>query len=355
MASFIAAVVLASGVIPTAFAQTPAASSITPLASQHFDFNNLPYQADPNDDNDRGRQYGYNICNSTTEGQKSNCQTAIINSLDDFCLWGPPDPDSSIGNVEGETVAWCTKPGHGTRIIPAGTLTGVQFMKTPAYVQVTGTIKQQNINIASGDDGGELDPHGADQRGNPLGGLLFSNSYNGNYVQAVEWHSFMGGQKFCLKACDPSNADAANFCQHIFDRIGCEYNAPAKYEEGTFESCQGDNQDFPGVYTSGGQVVTYQQPAESLGPISTLPYTPRIPASSNCVATPSSVLYAGAPAATNTQSVTRTTGGTTSHRATTTAHATSTGSSTGAASPRAKVVTSLSGLVAFALVAAVAL
>lgn len=63
----------------------------------------------------------------------------------------------------------------------------------------------------------------------------------------------MGGGKFCLKACDPSNKDAANFCQHIFDRIGCEYNAPASYTEGVFESCDGENQDFPGVYTSNGQ------------------------------------------------------------------------------------------------------
>ena len=55
---------------------------------------------------------------------------------EDFCLWGPPEPNSLIGNTEGEAVAWCTKPGRGTRLIPAGALTGVQFMRTPAYVQV---------------------------------------------------------------------------------------------------------------------------------------------------------------------------------------------------------------------------
>lgn len=80
----------------------------------------------------------------------------------DFCLWAPIDPNSSVGVVEGEMVAWCTKPGRGTRVIPAGTLQGVQFMKTPDYVQVVGFIYQTKINLAAGDDGGEMDPHGAD-------------------------------------------------------------------------------------------------------------------------------------------------------------------------------------------------
>ena len=59
-------------------------------------------------------------------------------------------------------IAWCTKPGRGTRLIPAGALQGVQFMKTPAYVQVVGFIDQAQINMNSSDFGGEMDPHGAD-------------------------------------------------------------------------------------------------------------------------------------------------------------------------------------------------
>jgi hypothetical protein len=59
---------------------------------------------------------------------------------------------------------------------------------------VTGHINQALINIAANDTGGEMDPHGADQRGNPMGGLLFSNAYNAsngnpnNYIQVIEWH-----------------------------------------------------------------------------------------------------------------------------------------------------------------------
>lgn len=84
---------------------------------------------------------------------------------------------------------------------------------------------------------------------------------------------------FCIKVCDPAGAHAADFCQHIYgmtmisfplecmtdtrselDRIGCQYNAPAAYQDGVFEKCKGDDQDFPGVYTgSDGKGRHYDQ------------------------------------------------------------------------------------------------
>lgn len=79
---------------------TATSSAFTPLASKSFSWNNLvgffltpsvctqgsnlcqqPYQADP-DNGVRGTQRGYNRCNSTTENQKSLCQTAVFNSID---------------------------------------------------------------------------------------------------------------------------------------------------------------------------------------------------------------------------------------------------------------------------------
>jgi len=356
MASVFAAVALASGLLPIALAQTP-------LSDKRFDYNALPYQADT-DTGERGTQYGYNICNSTTEGPESLCQTALINSLDDFCLWGPPEPDSLIGNTEGEAVAWCTKPGYGTRLIPEGALTGVQFIRTSDYVQVTGRIQQDLINIAADDSGGEMDPHGADQRGNPLGGLLFSNAYNGQFQQVIEWHNFMGGGAFCLKACDPAGPNARRYCEHIYDRIGCLYNAPAAYEDGAFLSCDGENQDFPGIYTdAAGAVQTYTQPAESLGEISTMPYDPRIPATSNCQTFESSALYTGGPANTRTSTSSSAsstgTGTSTRTRSSSASGSSSTGSAdssdTGAASPRAQIFGSVAAFFGVAAFAAVAL
>ncbi len=150
----------------------------------------------------------------------------------------------------------------------------------------------------------------------------------------------MGGGVFCLKACDPAGPNAAKYCEHVYDRIGCKYNAPAAYQDGVFESCLGANQDFPGIYTgSNGQVSTYQQPAESLGAITTVPYEPKIPASSQCTTYTSAQLYANAPAATISASATKS-GGTTTGSNTRSAARTTTGtgasaSSTSGAAPRA--------------------
>jgi hypothetical protein len=76
----------------------------------------------------------------------------FINSGDDFCVYGPPEPFSSIPAAQGKVVAWCTKvgsvrrqgterkAGHNARLIPEGTLQGVTFVKTPNYVQVSGVL-----------------------------------------------------------------------------------------------------------------------------------------------------------------------------------------------------------------------
>lgn len=60
-------------------------------------------------------------------------------------------------------MAWCSKAGHGTRVMPDGTLTGVQLTRTPDYIQVVGFMNQTKIDMVHGDAGGEMDPHGADQ------------------------------------------------------------------------------------------------------------------------------------------------------------------------------------------------
>jgi hypothetical protein len=125
-------------------AKRQAASSPLPLTQYQYPYSALPYQVYPFPVG-RGPQAGYNICNSTTEGPTSECQTLIVNSLvhfllllyhlrltlnvvsqADFCLWGSPTADGLIGNIEAAVVAYCSQSGHGTRIMPAGTLTGVQ-------------------------------------------------------------------------------------------------------------------------------------------------------------------------------------------------------------------------------------
>ena len=77
-------------------------------------------------------------------------------------LTGSSAQPGTIGDTEREEVAWCTKSGRGTRLIPNGSLQGVHFVKTPDYVQVTGVGNFTSINIPKGDEGGELDNRGAD-------------------------------------------------------------------------------------------------------------------------------------------------------------------------------------------------
>lgn len=98
-----------------------------------------------------------------------------------------------------------------------------------------------------------------------MGGVVFSNAWTGAYEQVIEWHklscistiivphpltsllSFNGGNAFCLKACDPSGPRQAAMCQHIYDTLGCGFNAPSNARDGVFESCAGDSQDPPGT------------------------------------------------------------------------------------------------------------
>lgn len=80
-------------------------------------------------------------------------------SPSEFRLWAPPEPDSDIADNEGETVAWSTKPDRGTRVIPAGALINVQFLKSPDYVQVVGLVDQSELNMQKDNFEAEMDPH----------------------------------------------------------------------------------------------------------------------------------------------------------------------------------------------------
>ncbi|GAA5825764.1 hypothetical protein JCM11251_000362 [Rhodosporidiobolus azoricus] len=235
-----------------------AEESALPLTEYKYSFSEIPYQVNPFNSG-RGPQSGFNICNDTTAA----------------------------------VVAYCTNDKHGSRVIPAGAITGLQVMHTSQYLQFTGHINMTAIGLTADDTGGELDPHGADFAGNPLGGLVYSNNLpsgdNSTLAQVVEWNNFIGSGTFCFKLCDPSATD--NYCQNKFDLLGCSYNMPAAYEDDVFLECNGDLQDVVGTYTgSDGKTSTWSQP-ESLAGTETLPWTPRIPASSNCVTYSSTDLF----------------------------------------------------------------
>ncbi|KAI0763147.1 hypothetical protein BC629DRAFT_1682386 [Irpex lacteus] len=205
-------------------------------------------------------QFGTNQC-GTGNSQNSTCQNAYINSIDDFCLYAPPypGPNSAIGNTEPIEVSWCLKPGYGTRLIPSGAITGAHFVQTPDFVQVTGVGDLTLINIPQGDEGGELDPHGADGNGNPIGSLVFSSAFKsgGDVEQIHEWTNFMSANQFCFRACKPQSS-APGWCQHIYDVMGCQWNMPGNYDAGVFEKCKADSGEMMGVY--GGSTFRQGQP-----------------------------------------------------------------------------------------------
>lgn len=133
------------------------------------------------------QQTGTNAC-GTGSNQTSMCQNLYLNSATDFCLWAPPGPQpQGVGDAERSVVSYCTKSGRGTRLIPSGTLKSVHFVKTPHYVQVSGTGAFEKMFVSDAGGGGELDPHGPDDLGNPRGGLVFSNSFGKGLMQVHEW------------------------------------------------------------------------------------------------------------------------------------------------------------------------
>lgn len=91
-------------------------------------------------------------------------------------------------------------------------------MNTPAYIQITAWIDQTKVGLLPSDQGGELDPHGADGLGNPLGGLVYSTGLpsgdNTTEQQTQSWNQFFNGPTFCMKLCDPNWTNTTNnYCQ----------------------------------------------------------------------------------------------------------------------------------------------
>jgi len=266
-------------------------------------------------------------------------------------MWSSGQPDDTVGASEAREFAWCTAPGHGTRVIPPGAITGAQWLYSKNYLQVVGFLDQTKVNLNASDLGGELDPHGDDEQGNPLGGIVFTNGFgmnaasfqqvassgnftnNQQYTQVIEWIDFIGSGMFCLKMCNPADPQAAQLCAHTYDEIGCSFNAIANYGaiNGSFEVCDSDDMLAPGVYTSNGVVTTWSQTSSPFIP----PYTTSIPSSSNCATYQSTQLFAAAatdPAvSTSTSSASQTTGGSSGSNTSKSGSA-STGTSTGKSS-----------------------
>jgi len=185
----------------------------------------------------------------TPINQTSMARLLSVNSVDDFCLFAPPAMQN-ISESETFEVAWCTKQRNNARLIPDGTITGVSFLKTDAYVQVFGYGDFTRLNIPFGDFGGELDPHGAFGDGNPIGGNVTSN-ITGSDQNFAEWMLYIDYNQFCLRVCTTANStySAAAMCWHELDEMGCGFVMPGNYNfNNTFETCEAEVAYPPGWY-----------------------------------------------------------------------------------------------------------
>ena len=197
---------------------------------------------------------------NTPINQKSHARLASVNSAEDWCTFGPPGGDEELGDIEQKTVAWCTKPRNNARVIPDGTVTAVHFVKTPLYVQVMARGDFTKIGFKSGDTGGELDPHGATGKGNPVGGNVTSN-VSGKDVHYQEWMNYIGHNIMCFRVCTAGSdkAPPQKECEHEFDEVGCPWIMPGDYTNNKFDTCEADAAYPPGLYVTGGSTSSFQQ------------------------------------------------------------------------------------------------
>lgn len=236
----------------------------------------------------------------TAINQTSMSRLLSVNSIDDFCIFGPPEVQD-IGNSETIEVAYCTKPRNNARVIPDGVIQGVSLLKTDMYVQLIGYGDFTKINIPFGDYGGELDPHGAYGDGNPVGGNVTTN-VTGQDRSYVEWMMYIDYNQFCFRICTNANAtySSAAMCWHELDEMGCEFVMPGNYKvNGTFETCDAEVAYPPGWYptsTVSGSTLfsTFAQrytgtlsngSKYTIGDTVTPPAPYYTPKSSNCVTT----------------------------------------------------------------------
>ncbi|CAO1622674.1 unnamed protein product [Parajaminaea phylloscopi] len=223
----------------------------------------LPDQVAP------GKQSGSNQCRRRwgDSNPNANCQNLYLNGPDDFCLYSAKTK-TNIEDVEPDVVAFCSRKGYGTRLLPQGMITGLHFIKTPTYGQIALVGDFTKLNLNPKDDGTELDNAGPTGLGNPHGALVYTSLWtNGKkYERSHYWHQFIGYDEASIRWCNPHSSKGYLYCPHIYDRMGSEWNDPARYEKGIFESCDGQEGEVPGFY-NGKQWKQGQKPEPEPHPV----------------------------------------------------------------------------------------
>ncbi|CAO3613077.1 unnamed protein product [Mucor hiemalis] len=141
---------------------------------------------------------------------------AQVVDASDFCVFLPPDDatDRIISDSEWDANAFCmgsTPLATNAGKLPSGFIRSAHFVKTDAYVQVTGQIDYTKANLDGTDGGGQMDIKA------PTGSSCAGWDY---YVNLIEPST----NTYCIRCCN----DTQN-CNRGISQDGCAKIIPGDY------------------------------------------------------------------------------------------------------------------------------
>lgn len=120
-------------------------------------------------------------------------QIAQVVDATDFCVFLPPSDstDRIIANTEWNANAFClgnAPLAKGAEKLPKGFIKSAHYLKTDAYVQVTGQMDYTKANLVATDEGGQMDVRA------PMGSSCAGWKYYVNLIEPVT-------NTYCMRCC----------------------------------------------------------------------------------------------------------------------------------------------------------
>ncbi|KAI8091406.1 uncharacterized protein B0P05DRAFT_634512 [Gilbertella persicaria] len=133
-----------------------------------------------------------------------------------FCVFLPPEDatDRIISDSEWNANAFCmgnTPLATNAGKLPDGFITSAHYVKTDAYVQVTGMMDYTKANLVGTDEGGQMDIKA------PTGSSCAGWDYYVNLIEPIS-------NTYCMRCCN----DTTN-CNRGISEKGCAYIIPGDY------------------------------------------------------------------------------------------------------------------------------
>ena len=143
-------------------------------------------------------------------------QIAQVVDASSFCVFLPPSDstDRIVSNTEWNANSFCignTPLATGAEKLPNDFIKSAHFVKTDAYVQVTGQMDYTKANLVGTDGGGQMDIRA------PMGSSCAGWKY---YVNLIEPTS----NTYCMRCCNDDRT-----CNRGISEKGCAHIIPGDY------------------------------------------------------------------------------------------------------------------------------